>query len=152
MKIDGNVFLCVCRRWMGGLCHRAPNTVILPRIFWELTVSQSVEKGERGRVEETEREREIMLCVPLHHGGRLFPPHHYSSVNLGFPIKRDHTANIKYTLCVELLIKYWLQTYMNLPHQIEAPVGGLPLIRCVWYGNESRKQQGLLRTTHFLCC
>lgn len=91
---------------MGGLCHRAPNTVILPRIFWELTVSQSVEKGERGRVEETEREREIMLCVPLHHGGRLFPPHHYSSVNLGFPIKRDHTANIKYTLCVELLIKY----------------------------------------------
>lgn len=77
-----------------------------------------------------------MLCTPLYHGERLFPPHHYSSVNLGFPIKRDHTANMKYTLCVERLIKYWLQTYMNLPHQIEAPVGGLPLIRCVWYVNE----------------
>lgn len=65
---------------------------------------------------------------------------------------------MKYTLCVERLIKYWLQTYMNLPHQIEASVGGLPLIRCVWYGNESRKQQGLLHYTfpmlliYLFCC
>ena len=141
----------VCSRgWIGGSCHRAPNTVILLWIFWEPTVSHGAEKRERG-VKKPERERE-MLCAPLHHGGRLFPPHHYSSGNLGLPIKRDHTANMKYTLCVERLIKYWLQTYMNLPHQIEAPVGGLPLIRCVWYGNESRKQRGLLRTTHILCC
>lgn len=104
MKIDGNVFLSVCCRRMGGARQRAPNTVILLRIFWEQTVSHGVQKGRRGRVRETERE--IMVCVPLHHRGRLFPPHHYTSVNLGFPIKRDHTANMKYTLCVELLIKY----------------------------------------------
>lgn len=77
---------------------------------------------------KTNGNQQIMLCVLLHHGCRWFPLHHYSSVNLGFPIKRDHGANVKYTLCVERLIKYWLQTYMNLPHQIEAPVGGLPLI------------------------
>lgn len=23
MKIDGNVFLCVCHRQVGGICHRA---------------------------------------------------------------------------------------------------------------------------------
>lgn len=150
MKIDGCVFLGERRRRMGGACHRARNTVIFLRIFWELTVSHST--GKKGE-SERRREREIMmLCELLHHGGILFPPLHYSSVNLGFPIKRDHTANMKYTLCVEHLIKYWLQTYMNLPHQIEAPVGRLPLIRCVWYGNECRKQQGLLRTMYFLCC
>lgn len=132
----------VCSRgWIGGSCHRAPNTVILLRIFWEPSVSHGVEERERG-VKKPEREREMMFCVPLHHRGRLFPPHHCSPGNLGLPIKRDHTANMKYTLCVERLIKYWLQTYMNLPHQIEAPVGGLPLIRCVWYGNESRKAAG----------
>ena len=53
-----------------------------------------------------QKEREIVLRVPLHHRGRLFPPAHYSSVNLGFPIKGDHTANMKYSLCVERLIKY----------------------------------------------
>ena len=72
--------------------------------------------------------RRLRSMCPFHCRGRLFPPHRYHSVNLGFPIKRDHTANVKYTLCVEHLIKYWLRTYMNLPHQIEAPVGGLPLI------------------------
>lgn len=155
MKTDGSVFLGVCRRGTGGSCHTTPNTVILLRIFGEPTVSHGTEEGERG-VKETERE--IMFGVHLHHGGRLFPPHHYSSVNLGLPIKRDHTANMKYTLCVECLIKYWLQTYMNLPHQIEASVGGLPLIRCVWYGNECRKQQGLLHYTfptlliYLFCC
>lgn len=30
---------------------------------------------------------------------------------------------------------------MNLPHQIGAPVGGMPLIQSVWYGNEFLKQQ-----------
>lgn len=140
---DGNV-----RHW---------RTWRLMAVYSSVCASEcSVQKEEVGRVKERQaesnREGEIMLRVPLHHRGRLFPPHHYSSVNLGLPIKRDHTANMKYTLCVERLIKYWLQTYMNLPHQIEAAVGGLPLIRCVWYGNESRKQQGLLCTTHFLCC
>lgn len=60
---------------------------------------------ERARCKETGK-REMMFCVPLHHRGRLFPPHHYSPGNLGLPIKRDHTANMKYTLCVERLIKY----------------------------------------------
>lgn len=60
-------------------------------------------------VEETDRERErkgdYPPCTPPSRR-QMLPPHHYSSVNLKFPIKRDHTANMKYTLCVELLIKY----------------------------------------------
>lgn len=54
---------------------------------------------------------------------------HRRIINLRLSIKQDHTANMKYTHCVEHLIKYWLQTYMNLPHQIKPPVGGPPLIR-----------------------
>lgn len=112
-----------------------------------LSVSGGRESEEWGK----QRERGRRCVYPSIMEGRLFPPHNYASVNLGFPIKRDHTANMKCTLCVERLIKYWLQTYMNLPHQIGAPVGGLPLIRCVWYGNEWRSSGGC-RTTHFLCC
>lgn len=58
---------------------------------------------------------------------------------LGSPLKGITPPDVKYTLCVERLIKYWLQTYMNLPHQIEAPVGGGRLwLRCLWCGNEQR--------------
>lgn len=102
-------------------------------------------KCSKGKKNWSRMRENDMLCVLGHHRGKLFLRQHYSSVNLGFPIKMDHTANMKYTLCIEHLIKYWLQTYMNLPHQIEPPVGGLALIRCIWYGNESRKQQGPLR-------
>lgn len=49
MKIDSNVFLCVCCKRMEGVCHRAPDTVIHLRIFWEPAVSHSVEKEEQGR-------------------------------------------------------------------------------------------------------
>lgn len=59
---------------------------------------------------------------------RWFPPHRYCSVNLWSPSNRDHKANVKHTLCTEHIIKYWLQTYINLPHQIEAPVRELSLI------------------------
>lgn len=137
--------VCAVDKWEACATERKILSFLFS-IFWEPTVSHSQESEGR------ESEGRMMLCVRLHHWGRLFPPQHYSSVNLGLPIKRDHTANMKYTLCVEHLIKYWLQTYMNLPHQIEAPVWRLPLIRCVWYGNESRKQQGPLHTTYFLCC
>lgn len=47
------------------------------------------------------------------------PPHplheewivlHYSSVTRSSSFKRDHAANMEYTLDVEHLMKYWLQT------------------------------------------
>lgn len=122
------------------------DTVILIRIF-RGGVCQS---QQRKRKNEAGMRGNDTLCVLGRHRGKLFLRRHYGSVNLGFPIKRDHTANMKYTLCIEHLIKYWLQTYMNLPHQIEPPVGGLALIHCIWYGNESRKQQGPLRSISYV--
>lgn len=123
-KIDSNVFLSVRRSRMGGSCRRAQKAVTVSGIVWEPVVSHCVQKKGWGVTE---------MCAAVRRWARLFPPHHYGSINLGFPIKRDHTADVKYTLCVERLIKYWLQTYMNLPHQIEVPVGGLPLIRSlIW--------------------
>lgn len=144
MKIDRIVFLSVGSAVELWEVHSAaPNAVIFLMISlcvcWEPTVSHRLQRGKR----QSKRERDIMLSVPLHHRGRLFPSLYYGTINLGFPKKRDHTANMKYTHCVDRLIKYWLQTYMNLPHQIKAPVGGLPLICCVWCGNEFGKAAGV---------
>lgn len=128
--------VCAIDKWEAHATEPS-NTVIFIMIFWELSCQMQQRKKNWSRMREND-----MLCVLGHHRGKLFLRQHYSSVNLGFLFKMDHTANMKYTLCIEHLIKYWLQTYMNLPHQIEPPVGGLALIRCIWYGNESRKQKG----------
>ena len=44
-RLMAAVILGVCRRRTGGSSHRAPNTVILLRIFWEAAVSHSVGTG-----------------------------------------------------------------------------------------------------------
>lgn len=98
MKIDGNVFLCVCHRQVGGTCHRALKHCHFHHDLLGAVLSNAAK-------EEILKQND-MLRVLGHHRGKLFLRQHYSSVNLGFLFKMDHTANMKYTLCIEHLIKY----------------------------------------------
>lgn len=91
MQIDRSVLLCVlCKRTRGvppGTRHRHS-----PR---DLLGANCQSRRGDGKAAQ------ILL---FHQGGRSFPPLYCRSVNLQFFIKRDYTANVKYTLCV--IIKY----------------------------------------------
>lgn len=135
---------------------------------WDLDIWRSPAPLDSTWLLLTER-RAFYLCrrvrVPVKYGTRILPFHltseeqwerereadrrhvllnHRRIINLRLSIQHDHTANMKFTHCVEHLIKYWLQTYKNLPHQIKPPVGGPPLIRAgVWSGNEAGEAAGM---------
>lgn len=152
MKIDGSVFLCVRAQTSRRLVPQSTKHCHPPRDLLGARCQSKRKEGRARSERNRERERDYALCYLSITKADCFLLTITAQLILGSPLKGIIQPTWNITLCVERLIKYWLQTYMNLPHQIEAPVGGLPLIRCVWYGNESRKQQGLLCTTHFLCC
>ena len=107
MMMDRRVFISpeLCFRGLGGSASSMePHTAVAPLHMgscFSMTAQQR----------EAEHEKNVLslplpLSVPLHSRGSPLPRCHREAVFFGLPIKGDHTANMKYTNCVERLIKY----------------------------------------------